>query len=182
MEADMETSGHEQTSYVHAGHKITFPERRSKALIGTPPAMSDDQSDKVKAARQVLYEAGLDLRRAVTGAEHVDRSTRNVSDFSRPMQELATELGWGAIWTRPGLSRQQRSLLNLAMLTALGKGHELGVHVRGAVRNGCSLLEIRETMLHASAYAGLPAGLAAFRVAEGVLSEMREKEGFKAKL
>ena len=144
--------------------------------------MPQDQSNEVKAARQVLYNAGLDLRRTVTGAEHVDRSTRNVSDFSRPMQELATEFGWGAVWTRPGLSRQQRSLLNLAMLTALGKTHELGVHVRGAVRNGCSVLEVRETLLHASAYAGLPAGLAAFRVAEEVLGEMGEREGVKAKL
>ncbi|KAK3626889.1 hypothetical protein LTR56_019515 [Elasticomyces elasticus] len=144
--------------------------------------MPDDQSPEVKAARQKLYDAGLELRRAVTGADHVDSSTRNVSDFSRPIQELATEFGWGAVWTRPGLSRQQRSLLNVAMLTALGKEKELGVHVRGAVRNGCTLLEIRETMLHASAYAGLPAGLAAFRVAEGVLKEMREKEGLKAKL
>ena len=144
--------------------------------------MPQDQSNEVKAARQVLYNAGLDLRRTVTGAEHVDRSTRNVSDFSRPMQELATEFGWGAVWTRPGLSRQQRSLLNLAMLTALGKTHELGVHVRGAVRNGCSVLEIRESMLQASAYAGLPAGLAAFRVAEEVLNEMKDKEGLKSKL
>ncbi|KAK5724775.1 hypothetical protein LTR15_004823 [Elasticomyces elasticus] len=138
--------------------------------------MPDDQSPDVKAARQKLFEAGLELRLAVVGAEHVERN------FSRPIQELATEFGWGAVWTRPGLSRQQRSLLNIAMLTAMGKEKELGVHVRGAVRNGCTLLEIRETMLHASAYAGLPAGLAAFRVAEGILKEMREKEGLKAKL
>ncbi|KAK3072866.1 hypothetical protein LTR53_006052 [Teratosphaeriaceae sp. CCFEE 6253] len=144
--------------------------------------MSSDQSAEVKAARRALYDAGIELRREVTGADHVDRSTKDVSDFSRPMQQLATEFGWGALWTRPGLTMQQRSLLNLAMLTALGKEKELGVHVRGAIRNGCSLVEVRETMLHASGYAGLPAGLAAFRVAEGVLAQMSEKGELHAKL
>ena len=144
--------------------------------------MSNEQSDEVKAARKVLYDAGLDLRREVTGTEHVDRSTKNVSKFSAPMQELATEFGWGGLWSRPGLSKQQRSLLNLAMLTALGKDKELGVHVRGAVRNGCSLVEIQESILHASGYAGLPAGLAAFRVAEGVLKEMKQSGELKEEL
>jgi len=145
--------------------------------------MSDeDQSPEVLAARKALYDAGIKIRREVTGPEHVERSTANVTHFSRPMQDFATEAGWGGLWSRPGLSRRDRSLLNLAMLTAMGKDMELGVHVRGAVRNGCSLVEIRETLLNASGYAGLPAGLAAFRVAEGVLKDMVEKGELKARL
>lgn len=136
----------------------------------------------MKAARETLYNTGIQIRREVTGAAHVERSTANVSEFSRPIQELATEFGWGALWSRPGLSRKQRSLLNLAMLTALGKSHELGVHVRGAVNNGCTELEIRETLLHASGYAGLPAGLEGFRVAERVLNEIKAADTPKAKL
>ena len=126
-------------------------------------------------ALKVLYDHGYELRKEVTGPEHVERSTANVSEFARQMQDLATQLGWGAVWSRPGLDKKQRSLLNLAMLTALGKAHELGVHVRGAVRNGVTVLEIRETLLHASVYAGMPAGLEAFRAAEKVLKEMEEK-------
>ncbi|KAK5112219.1 hypothetical protein LTR62_004380 [Meristemomyces frigidus] len=140
------------------------------------------QSPELLAARKTLYNTGLALRREVTGAQHVEKSLANASPFSRPMQELATEFGWGALWSRPGLTKQQRSLLNLAMLTAMGKEQELGVHVRGAVRNGCSVVEIREALLQASGYAGLPAGLAAFRIAERVLVEEVEGGELKAKL
>ena len=93
------------------------------------------------------------------------------------MQELATEVGWGYIWARPGLERKTRSLLNLAMLLALGKGTELGVHVRGAINNGATETEIQETLLHASIYAGLPAGLEGFRVAQRVLDEIKAEKG-----
>ncbi|KAI0139216.1 4-carboxymuconolactone decarboxylase, partial [Pestalotiopsis sp. NC0098] len=119
-----------------------------------------------------LFNEGLQIRKEVTGAEHVQRSWDNVSDFSKPMQELATEAGWGLIWGREGgLDRRTRSLLNLAMLTALGKSNELGVHVRGAFNNGCTEKEIQETLLQASIYAGLPTGLEAFRVAQKVVDE-----------
>lgn len=114
----------------------------------------------------------MQIRSEVTGAAHVQRSWNQATDFSRPMQELATEAGWGLIWGRPGLDRRTRSLLNLAMLVALGKSTELGVHVRGAVNNGCTLTEIQEAMLQASIYAGLPCGLEGFRVAQRVLDEM----------
>ena len=119
------------------------------------------------------YEQGLEVRRAVLGREHVDRSLEQASDFMRPMQELVTEYCWGAVWTRPGLDRRTRSLLNLGMLTALGKSHELGAHVRGALTNGCSEEEIQEALLQASIYCGVPAGLEAFRVAEKALDEAR---------
>ena len=117
------------------------------------------------------YERGLEVRRDVLGADHVDRSLQNASEFTRPMQELVTEYCWGAVWSRDGLDRRTRSLLNLAMLTALNRGHELAVHVRGAITNGCTKDEIRETLLQAAVYCGMPAGLESFRVAEGVLEE-----------
>jgi 4-carboxymuconolactone decarboxylase len=116
-------------------------------------------------------EAGLGVRREVLGAEHVDRSLERASAFARPMQDLVTEYCWGEVWTRPGLDRKTRSLLNLAMLTASNRSHELAVHVRGAITNGVTAAEIQETLLQAAIYCGMPAGLEAFRVAEGVLDE-----------
>lgn len=118
------------------------------------------------------YERGIATRRAVLGNEHVNRSLDQVSDFSRPVQELVTEYCWGVIWNREGLERKTRSLLNLAMLTVLNRSHELGSHVRGAVNNGVSIAEIQETLLQAAVYAGVPAGLESFRVAEKVLKEL----------
>ena len=117
------------------------------------------------------YERGLETRRAVLGREHVDRSLDQASPFMRPMQELVTEYCWGAVWTRAGLDRRTRSLLNIAMLTALNRSQELGAHVRGALTNGCSKEEIQETLLQAAVYCGMPAGLDAFRVAERALDE-----------
>ena len=117
------------------------------------------------------YDRGLEVRREVLGADHVDRSLQNASEFTRPMQELVTEYCWGAVWSRNALDRRTRSLLNLAMLTALNRGHELAVHVRGAITNGCTTDEIRETLLQAAVYCGMLAGLESFRVAERVLEE-----------
>lgn len=127
-------------------------------------------------ARQTLFDQGFAIRKEVTGAAHVERSWTNASDFSRPMQELATEAGWALIWGRPGLDRRTRSLLNLAMLVALGKSQELGVHVKGAVRNGVTETEIQEAIMQASIYAGLPSGLEGFRVAERALEELKKEE------
>ena len=122
-------------------------------------------------SRDELFQRGLRMRRQVLGAAHVDRSLGAVSEFSRPIQELVTEYCWGAVWTREGLEPKTRSLLNLAMLTTLGRSHELAAHVRGAVSNGASVQEIQETLLQTAIYAGVPAALEAFRVAEGVLKE-----------
>lgn len=115
------------------------------------------------------FEQGLAIRRAVLGADHVDRSIASATDFSRPIQELVTEYCWGRVWSRPGLERRTRSLLNLAMLTAVNHQHELGLHVRGALRNGCTVEEIRETLLQAAVYCGVPAAVDAFRTAQAVI-------------
>jgi 4-carboxymuconolactone decarboxylase len=117
------------------------------------------------------FDEGLAIRREVLGAEYVDAALAGASEFAQPLQELVTEYCWGSVWSRPGLERKTRSLINLAMLTALNRPHELGGHVRGAVRNGCSEEEIREVLLQAAVYCGLPAALDAFRVAERVLEE-----------
>jgi 4-carboxymuconolactone decarboxylase len=120
------------------------------------------------------WERGLAVRREVLGPEHVDRSVAGVSDFSRPVQVLVTEMCWADIWTRPDLDRRTRSLLNLVMLTALNRMHEFSVHVRGAVRNGCTLTEIQEALLQTAVYCGAPAALESFRVAERVITEMQD--------
>ncbi len=123
---------------------------------------------------RTTLEIGLQTRREVLGHEHVDRSLAQASAFSRPMQELVTEYCWGAVWSRPGLDRRTRSLLNIAMLTALGRSHELAIHVRGALRNGVTADEIQETLLQAAIYCGVPAALEAQRTAERVLEESAE--------
>jgi 4-carboxymuconolactone decarboxylase len=118
------------------------------------------------------YEEGLAVRKEVLGTEHVERSLAGVSEFSRPIQELVTEYCWGEIWTDDALSRKTRSLVNLAMLTALNRNHELGVHVRGAINNGVTPEEIQAVLLQTAIYVGVPASLDSFRTAEKVLKEM----------
>jgi 4-carboxymuconolactone decarboxylase len=118
------------------------------------------------------YERGLAIRKEVLGEAHVQKSLDAVSEFSRPIQELVTEYCWGEVWSREGLDRQTRSMLNLAMLTALNRSHELGVHVRGAINNGVTPAQIQEVLIQAAVYVGAPAALESFRVAERVLKEM----------
>ena len=118
------------------------------------------------------YEQGLRTRREVLGREYVDRALDGVTEFTEPIQKLVTEYCWGAVWTRDGIDRKTRSLLNLGMLTAMNRQHELAAHVRGAVNNGCSPVEIREVLLQAAIYCGLPAALDAFRTAQRVLDEV----------
>ena len=120
-----------------------------------------------------LWHQGLQARKEVLGVDHVEKSMANVSDFARPIQDLVTEYCWGAIWTRDGLERKTRSLINIAMLTALGRNHELAVHVRGAITNGCTEQEIQEVLLQTAIYVGVPASLESFRVAEEVLTGLR---------
>jgi len=115
------------------------------------------------------FDEGLAVRRAVLGTDYVDRAMAEADDFTRPLQELVTEYCWGAIWTRPGLPRKTRSLVNLAMLTALNRPHEVKLHVRGALRNGCTRDEIMEVLLQAAIYCGVPAAIDSFRVARDVL-------------
>ena len=115
------------------------------------------------------FNKGLEVRRAVLGAEYVDGSVAKADDFMMAFQEITTEWCWGYAWTRPGLERKTRSMLNLAMLTALGKPAELKLHVKGALANGVSVEEIKEILLHATIYCGIPAGLDAFKAAHEVL-------------
>lgn len=119
-----------------------------------------------------MFEKGLKVRREVLGAEYVDKAIANADDFNRPLQELVTSYCWGEIWNRPGLDRRTRSMLNLAMLTALNRPHEVKLHVRGAINNGLTKDEIREVLLQAGIYCGVPAAIDSFRIAREVFTEM----------
>jgi 4-carboxymuconolactone decarboxylase len=118
------------------------------------------------------YAVGLAIRREVLGTEHVDASLERTSEFSRPIQELVTAYCWGQIWSRDGIERRTRSLLNIGLLTALNRSHELGVHVRGAISNGVTPAEIQEVLLQTAVYVGVPAALESFRIAERILNDM----------
>ncbi len=119
------------------------------------------------------YDSGKAIRSEVLGPEYVAKALAQADDFNKPFQDLVTEYCWGAIWSRPGLDRKTRSLLNLAMLGAMGRTHELALHVRGALRNGCTKEEIREALLQLAVYAGIPAGVEAFRTANAVFAELK---------
>ena len=121
---------------------------------------------------QPLFDEGLKTRREVLGAEYVDAAIQNADDFNLPMQEYVTQYCWGDVWNRPGLDRRTRSLLNLAMLTALNRPHELKLHVRGALNNGVTRDEIREVFLQTGVYCGVPAAIDSFRSAREVFKEL----------
>ncbi|BEI35296.1 carboxymuconolactone decarboxylase family protein [Polynucleobacter sp. HIN6] len=118
------------------------------------------------------FEKGLKTRREVLGAEYVDQAIRNADSFNLPLQELVTEYCWNEIWNRPGLDRKTRSIVNLAMLTALNRPHELKLHVKGAINNGLTKDEIAEIFLQSAIYCGLPAAIDSFRTAKDVFKEM----------
>jgi 4-carboxymuconolactone decarboxylase len=115
------------------------------------------------------FKKGLETRREVLGADYVDASIAKADDFMMAFQEITTEWCWGYAWTRPGLDHKSRSMINLAMLTALGKPAELKLHVKGALTNGLSVDDIKEILVHATVYCGIPAGLEAFKAAHEVL-------------
>lgn len=119
-----------------------------------------------------LFEKGLKVRREVLGAEHVDNSIKNADEFNMPMQELVTRYCWGEIWNRPTFDRRTRSIINLAMLTALNRPHEVKLHIRGALNNGLSKEEIGEVFLQTAIYCGVPAAIDSFRIAKEVFKEM----------
>lgn len=121
---------------------------------------------------ETLFERGLKIRREVLGAEYVDGSLGSADDFMMAFQNITTEWCWGYGWGRSGLSRRERSLLNLGMLTALNRAAEIKLHVRGAITNGVTVEEIKEVLLQATIYCGIPAGLDAFKAAHQVLKEM----------
>ena len=114
----------------------------------------------------------MKTRREVLGADYVDASIANADDFNMPMQELVTEYCWNEIWNRPGLDRRTRSIMNLCMITALNRPHELKLHVRGAINNGLTKEEIKEVFLQTAIYCGVPAAIDSFRNAKEVFKEM----------
>lgn len=118
-----------------------------------------------------LFNDGLAVRREVLGPEYVDQSLASMDELTKPLQELVTEYCWGSIWTRPGLDRQTRSLINLAMLTALNRPHEVKLHLRGALRNGCSKEQIMEVILQTAVYCGVPAAIDSTRLARETFKE-----------
>jgi 4-carboxymuconolactone decarboxylase len=123
-----------------------------------------------------LLQLGLGIRREVLGAEYVDQATAGADDFTRDFQNIVSEYCWGAAWGREALTRRDRSLLNLAMLGALNRGHEFKLHLRGALRNGCTREEIQDTLIQLAIYAGIPAGVEAFRLAREVFAAVEAEE------
>ncbi|MXR68772.1 4-carboxymuconolactone decarboxylase [Shewanella sp. JBTF-M18] len=120
------------------------------------------------------YEKGLGVRREVMGDQFVDRALSSASDFTQPLQELVTRNAWGEVWAREGLDRRTRSLITIATLAALKASTELKGHVSGALRNGCTVEEIQEVLLHSTVYCGMPAGVEAFRAANEVIAEWQD--------
>ena len=122
-------------------------------------------------SRKELAEQGLKIRREVLGEKYVDTAMNNATDFNRPLQKLLNEYCWGAGWGREGLTRKERSMINLAMLTALGRTHEVETHVRGALNNGLTQQQIAEVLLQTAIYCGVPAAVDSFRAASKVIAE-----------
>jgi 4-carboxymuconolactone decarboxylase len=121
------------------------------------------------------YDRGLEIRKSVLGAEFVENAIQSADDFNRPLQELVTEYCWGAVWGREGLSKKERSMLNLAMISALNRPHELKVHVAGALTNGLTREQIREVFMQVAIYCGVPAAVDAFRTAREVFAQLDQK-------
>jgi len=119
-----------------------------------------------------MFEKGLAIRKAVLGADYVDNALKTADDFNRPLQELVTQYCWGEIWGRPGLDRRTRSLMNLAMISALNRPHEIKAHVKGALNNGLTKDDIKEVFLQVAIYCGVPAAVDSFRLAREVFQEL----------
>jgi 4-carboxymuconolactone decarboxylase len=134
--------------------------------------MPDPDPDRSRAR-----EDGMRVRRAVLGDAHVDRAIERTTEFTAPFQDFITRYAWGDVWTRPGLPRQTRSAITLAVLVALGRENEIAMHVRGALRNGLTPAEIGEVLLHTAVYAGVPAANAAFAIAQRTLEEENAEGG-----
>jgi 4-carboxymuconolactone decarboxylase len=127
-----------------------------------------------------LFEKGLAIRKSVLGAEFVEKAIAAADDFNMPLQRLVTEYCWGACWGREGLPKKTRSLLNIAMISCLNRNHELKLHVKGAIRNGCTKDEIREVLLQVAIYGGVPAAVDSFRVAKEALAELDKEKPLRA--
>lgn len=122
------------------------------------------------------FERGMEVRREVLGGSHVDRSMANSTSFDADFQQFITETAWGSVWSRPGLDRRTRHLVTIAIIAALGREHELALHLRAATNTGVTPEDLREVLLHVAAYAGIPAANSAVALAKTILTEMDEKE------
>jgi 4-carboxymuconolactone decarboxylase len=129
-----------------------------------------------------LFNKGLAVRKSVLGSEYVEKSLAGADDFAMAMQTYATEAAWGMIWTRPGLPRKTRSLINLAMISALNRPNELKLHIRSAFNNGVTQAEIKEVLLQVAAYCGVPAGIDSFRLAKEVFADMKPRQKVTVKV
>ena len=144
-------------------------------------ASASGRSAEWDELHRTLHATGDAIRREVVGEEYVNRSLANASDFTMPMQQLATEYAWGGIWSRPGLARRDRSILNIGMLAALGKSTELATHIRGALNNGVTETEVQECLLQVATYVGMPAGMEAFRAADKAVQEWKSNHAASSK-
>jgi 4-carboxymuconolactone decarboxylase len=140
------------------------------------PRLCNSPAREKTVNNKKAYEEGLAVRREVLGAEFVDRAIASADPFTQTLQEFVTEWCWGGVWTRSGLPRKTRSLLNLAMLAALNRPHEVKLHVRGAINNGVSREEMAEVFLQAGVYAGVPAAVDAFRAAKEVFDQLDQEK------
>src|SRR5262249_36999487 len=145
------------------------PPRKRRSCTMAIPNRPEYQSD--------LFKKGLEVRRDVLGTEYVDGSISRADDFNAAFQQMTTEVAWGMIWTRPGLPRKTRSMINLTMLAALNRGAEFRLHLRAALTNGVTRDEIKEILLQIGAYCGIPACLEAFRIATEVFKEVDSAKG-----
>ncbi|CAM1509656.1 Fc.00g033950.m01.CDS01 [Cosmosporella sp. VM-42] len=141
--------------------------------------MSDEPDRKaIEDAEKLLYGEGMKLRGQVLGSAHVTNS-KELDEFQQPMQSLAVAMGWSLLWTRPGLEKRVRSLLVIVMLAVMGRNHELGVHVQGAIRNGATEQDIQESLMQVAVYAGCPAALESTRIANDAIKRMKESGELK---
>ncbi|PWV37506.1 MAG: 4-carboxymuconolactone decarboxylase [Desulfurococcaceae archaeon] len=124
------------------------------------------------------YEIGLRIRKEVLGEKYVENAIKSATEFDRELQDILNEYVWGIVWSGKAIPRKYKSLINIALLAAMGRSNELKLHIKGAFRNGCTLEEVKEALIQAMIYAGAPAGVEGFRVAREAIEEMR-KEGFE---
>ncbi|PWU00103.1 MAG: hypothetical protein C5B51_25965 [Terriglobia bacterium] len=131
-----------------------------------------NQQPRRRFVDRSIFEKGLSIRREVLGADYVDKALASADDFSRPLQELVTQYCWGEVWGRPGLDRKTRSMLNLAMISALNRPHEVKAHIKGALNNGLTKDDIKEVFLQVAIYCGVPAAVDSFRIAQETFKEL----------
>lgn len=156
---------------------ISFPQIQNHSTASYHSMSDSDRSG------DDLFQAGLKVRREVLGDDYVNKALqKQPNSFTQPLQDLVTKSAWGMVWTRPGLSRAQRSMINIALLATLNRPEEFKLHLRGAIRNGVSKAEIQEILLHMSMYAGLPAAVSAFKIADEVLKDIEDVPNRKSKL